>query len=166
MAFLAFVFILLPGSFLLAVAAGRAWSGAPPAKSGGWLRANRKAFTALAYSLVPLGLAAWIAFSLSFVLANLSYLWPSISDPLGWGWDLFHTASLAWTPYLTGWRPALQVMVLLIGLGWAARTAVRIADQTLSADRPTARGKALRLALPVVAFCLAVTAGFLALLVA
>ena len=166
LAFLAFVFVMLPGCFLLAVAAGQAWAGASPAKAGGWLKANRKAFTALAYSLVPLGLAAWIAFSLSFVFANISYLWPSISDPLGWGWDLFRTASLTWTPYLTGWLPALQVIVLLIGLGWATRTAMRIANQHVKSERLTEPRNATRLALPVVAFCLAVTAGFLALLVA
>jgi hypothetical protein len=55
---------------------------------------------------------------------------------------------------------------LLVGLAWAARTALRIADQHIASERRAGHGHALRLALPVVAFCLAVTAGFLVLLVA
>lgn len=59
LAFLLFTLGLLPGLFYLVT-----WAGTEQ-------RANRRAvrqrFTANAYALVPLGLAAWIAFSLSFV---------------------------------------------------------------------------------------------------
>ena len=113
---------------------------------------------------MPLGLAAWIAFSLSFVFANLSYLGPVISDPLGWGWDLLGTADLAWTPYLSGAIPSLQAAVLLVGLLWAARTALRA--PAAPGSRPAQpRAQAIR-ALPVIAFCAAVTFGLLGLLVA
>jgi hypothetical protein len=59
--FLAFVFVLLPGLFVLAVQLGRALARSRVT--------TRKAFVALAYALVPLGLPAWVAFSLSFVFA-------------------------------------------------------------------------------------------------
>jgi hypothetical protein len=117
LAFLAFVLVLLPGLFYLAVRAGRALSDST--------LTVRKAFIAFSYALVPLGLSAWIAFSLSFVFANLSYLWPALSDPLGWGWNLLGTASLAWTPYLMGLIPSLSGGLA----GWAGlgrRTAYQI----------------------------------------
>ena len=150
-AFLGFVLILLPGSFYLAVLLGKRLSGS---------RTNAKrAFTSLAYALVPLGLAAWIAFSLSFVLANISYLWPTLSDPLGRGWNLFGTVSVAWTPYLTQIVPGLQTLVLLGGLAWASFTARRIAGEQLP------RRPALMQSLPVMGFCLAVTVGLLGVLI-
>ena len=149
--FLAFVFGLLPGLFWLATAAGRALA-----------RSNaeaRKSFIAFAYALVPLGLTAWIAFSLSFVFANLSYLWPALSDPFGWGWNLLGTASAGWTPYLMGVIPLVQTAVLLVGLGWASLTALRTAREQVPEKT------AILQALPVMVFCLLVTGALLGLLV-
>jgi hypothetical protein len=151
LAFLGFSLLLLPGLFYLAVLAGR-WLSRSPLNP-------RKAFIAFAYCLVPLGLLAWVAFSLGFVLANLSYIWPVLSDPFGWGWNLFGTAGASWTPYLTRLIPALQALALLVGLAWASATARRIAGEQ-------AQGReALLYAAPVVAFCLAATLGLLAVLV-
>jgi 4Fe-4S binding domain len=149
--FLLMVFWVLPGLFGLAVLAGRAL-----ARSRADLR---QTFVAHAYALVPLGLGAWVAFSLAFVFTNLSYLWPVLSDPLNLGWNLFGTAAVTWTPYLSAMVPVLQVLVLAGGLAWASGVALRIARERLA---PTA---ALRQALPVVAFCGAVTLGMLVLLI-
>jgi len=80
-------------------------------------------FVALAYPLVPIGLAAWLAFTLSFVFANLSYALPVLSDPLGWGWNLLGTGDLSWRPWLAGWVPWMQVTVLLVGLMMSIKTA-------------------------------------------
>jgi len=76
----------------------------------------RRLFVALAYSLVPMGLAAWMAFTASLVLANISYALPVLSDPFGWGWNLLGTRDMAWRPLLTGWVPPLQAVLLLAGL--------------------------------------------------
>ncbi len=148
--FLLTTLALLPGLFWLAVRLGRRLV---PGR-----RAPKQAAIAFSYSLVPLGLAAWIAFSLGFVFANASYLGPALSDPFGWGWDLFGTAGWAWTPWLTGVTPALQALVLVGGLGWSAVVARRIAAEDSAAP---ARG-----ALPVVWFHFLVTVGLLWLLVA
>jgi len=105
--------------------------------------ATRRLFTALAYPLVPLGLAAWIAFTLAFVSANLTYALPVLSDPFGWGWDLFGTRDMAWRPLLGAWVPGLQALVLIGGLAAAIRTAGGV----LRAAEPEApRGRALALA--------------------
>lgn len=150
-AFLAFIFGVLPGAFLLAIVAGQRLSGST-AKT-------KSTFIHMAYALVPLGLAAWIAFSLSFVFTNLSYLWPALSDPLGRGWNLLGAAHAQWTPYLTQAMPMLQAIVLLGGLLWSSATARRIAGERLSARA------AMRQSLPVAGFCLIVTAGLLGLLI-
>jgi polyferredoxin len=165
--FLAFVFGVIPGAFWLAVRIGRGLAGGKKKSRGTTMRRD---FIQLAYSLVPLGLAAWIAFSLAFVFTNLSYLWPALSDPFGWGWDLFGTAGAAWTPYLAGLMPFLQAGILLAGLGWASRTALKIANQIIAGNGSRLTGKqpvsAALLALPVVVFCLAVTGGLMGLLLA
>jgi hypothetical protein len=149
--FLLLMFWVLPLLFGLAVLAGRAL-----ARSRADLGPT---FVAQAYALVPLGLGAWIAFSLAFVFTNLSYLWPVLSDPLNLGWNLLGTAAAPWTPYLTASVPALQALVLAGALAWASAVAFRIARERLA---PPA---ALRQALPVIAFCGAVTLGLLVLLI-
>lgn len=75
----------------------------------------RRAALAGAASLVPFGLLVWIAFSIPLVLANGSYVVAAASDPFGWGWDLFGTARLPWTPVLPHWTPWLQAVLVLGG---------------------------------------------------
>lgn len=166
LSFLVFVFLLLPGSFALAVVSGQSLSGLTEQNRRKHLRSD---FIQLAYSLVPLGLAGWIAFSMSFVFANLSYLWPVLSDPFGWGWDLLGTSDLAWTPYLTQLIPLLQALVLIGGMAWASRSAFRIAGQILERKRnpqPTNLiPSAARLAFPIIMFCLGITVGMMGLLI-
>jgi hypothetical protein len=60
----------------------------------------KKRFASLSTALIPLGLMFWVAFSLSFVLTNASYILAALSDPLGLGWNLFGTANTAWQPML------------------------------------------------------------------
>ncbi len=151
-AFLLFVLVILPGALWLATTT----SGALAAGR----RSIRHSFIAFSYALVPLGLAAWIAFSLSFVFANISYLWPLLSDPMGWGWNLLGTAHVGWTPYFSPIVPILQAGVLLVGLGWSSMTAYQIAREDVPAET------AVRAALPVILFCLSITIGFLWLLIA
>jgi hypothetical protein len=109
--------------------------------------------------LVPLGLAAWVAFSLSFVFANFSYIWPTISDPFGWGWNLTGGTGIGWTPYLMDIVPAAQVIVLAAGLGWASLTSFRIASEATQSPGIS------RLSWPVVAFCSLATLALMVLLV-
>jgi ferredoxin len=149
--FLTLVLGVLPAAFYLAVWAGSALTGSR--------RGGRQAFVRFAYSLVPLGMAAWIAFSLSFVFANGSYFWPVLSDPMGWGWNLLGTASVPWTPYLTGLLPPIQATVLLGGMTWSTGLTRRLAAE----GGPSPRSG--RAAVPVILFHLATTAVLLWLLV-
>lgn len=151
LSFLGLIFGVLPGLFLVAVAIGR--------KLARSKEPLKKTFIAFAYALVPLGLMAWIAFSLSFVFANLSYLWPTLSDPLGVGWNLFGTLNANWQPYLTSSVPVLQTIVLIGGCAWACVTARNIAAEKRS-------GRAVLIhALPVMAFCVTITVALMGLLI-
>ncbi len=138
--FLAVNLAVVPGIFLACVLVGK--------KMGRVIASTRKLFVDYAYALVPLGLAAWAAFSFSFVLTNLSYAWQALSDPFGWGWNLFGTANWSWTPYLAGWQGMLQVPMLLVGLVGAIAVAFRTAREQRASPR---------VALPIVAFCIAFT---------
>ena len=69
------------------------------------------------------GLAAWMAFTLSFVFANLSYALPVLSDPFGWGWNLLGTQDVAWRPWLAAGSRSLQAILLIVGLMAAITTA-------------------------------------------
>ncbi|KKN80208.1 hypothetical protein LCGC14_0332900, partial [marine sediment metagenome] len=97
----AFCMLLLPGVFFVFAWLSKAFSGDKdvPIKT---------VFVNLSYTLVPMGLAAWIAFSFGFLLPNGSYILHIISDPFAWGWDLFGTAGAQWTPVLTAWLVPLQ----------------------------------------------------------
>jgi polyferredoxin len=148
--FMALNLAVLPGLFWLFVRGGQLTSN--PSKT-----ATRRLFSDYAAVLVPLGLTAWVAFSLSFVLINFSYAWSVLSDPLGWGWNLLGTASLKWTPYLSGLVPYLQVPVMLVGLTAAIALALRTARQ---------HGQSPWAAAPVAAFCAAATVGLLGLYLA
>lgn len=119
-----------------------------------WIAARRghrlplkDVFVDTSYTLVPLGLMAWIAFSISFVLPNISYAIPTISDPFGWGWNLLGTASYPWTPFLPGWVPYLQLPVLLVGLGWGVVSGLRILRADFQGDAKTAVVASIPLAL-------------------
>lgn len=75
----------------------------------------KKIFIEMGYILVPLGLAAWVAFTLGMIMINGSYIISMISDPFGWGWDLFGTANYEWRPYFPQIVPYLETIIILGG---------------------------------------------------
>jgi polyferredoxin len=128
--FLGFICILLPATFAAC---------ALPARD----RATfRQRFARLSTALIPLGLMAWIAFSLSFVLSNATYIAASLSDPLGLGWDLVGTAKVAWQPVLTSMLAPAQTLALVAGVIWSGRTAQKAAAEAHVSP------------LPVIVYCL------------
>ncbi|MFZ5912301.1 MAG: cupredoxin domain-containing protein [Chloroflexota bacterium] len=78
------------------------------------------------YAVIPLGLAGWIAFTVAFAMIDISYAIPLLSDPMGWGWNLFGTANYGWVMYAPHLVPYLQAPILLGGLGVSIYTAYRI----------------------------------------
>ena len=107
-----------------------------------------------------MGLSAWIAFTASFVMVNVSYAVPLISDPFGWGWNLLGTAAYPWTPYWPDLVPYVQAPILLIGLLLSLFTAYRILKM-----RTNIKTEALWAMAPVTFFLILVTMGFMRLYV-
>ena len=98
----------------------------------------KAAFVNLSYCLIPLGLAAWIAFSFGFLLPNGSYILHILSDPFARDWNLFGTAGFPWTPVGTGWLVSLQFVILLVGYIFSADFGYKLVAQTF-ADQKAAR---------------------------
>jgi len=87
---------------------------------------TKELFIRYAYTLVPLGLLAWIAFSVPLVMVNGSYILTAASDPMGWGWDLLGTGDFPWTPLWPHWVPYVQIPLLLIGLFYSIKRGCEI----------------------------------------
>jgi hypothetical protein len=138
--FLSIIFLVMPSLFALCVTRFEN------------LNIFKKRFATLSSALIPLGLMFWVAFSLSFVLTNASYILASLSDPLGLGWNLFGTAQTTWQPMLTSILAPGQTLALVGGLIWSARTAQKAANEAKVS------------AIPVIGYCLIVTAVMLWLL--
>ncbi len=110
---------------------------------------------ALAYQsqvLVPLGMMAWISFTISFALAKFAYVLPVVSDPFGWGWNLIGITGYASVGQNSLFSLILQVIVLTIGLFWSTRVALKINDS-------------IKQALPMIAFSAVFTFSMLWLLI-
>ncbi|HEY5729761.1 MAG TPA: 4Fe-4S binding protein [Anaerolineales bacterium] len=122
--FLAIIFGVLPGLFSLGIYQRK------------YSIPFKRLFASFSTALIPLGLMFWVAFSLSFVLTNASYILASISDPLGLGWNLFGTANTAWQPMLTSILAPAQTLALVGGLIWSARTAQKAANETCTSPMP------------------------------
>ena len=89
----------------------------------------KEIFIGYSYVLIPLGLMAWIAFSMPLILINGSYVISIFSDPLGWGWNLFGTANYHWHPFIPEFIQYIQIGLLLIGLGYAIHSGYYIGQR-------------------------------------
>jgi polyferredoxin len=100
----------------------------------------KNVFTNFAYTLVPLGLGVWIAFSLGIILPNGSYLLHILSDPFAWGWNLFGTANFPWTPVWTAYLGYVQGATMLVFYLFTIAFGYRIAKQTYPTLAQARRG--------------------------
>lgn len=73
-------------------------------------------FKAFAYSLIPIALFYHVAHNCMYFFMEAPMIIPLLSDPFGWGWDLFGTAHKYYGPLLslkTTWY--VQVVCIVIG---------------------------------------------------
>ena len=156
-AFLLWALLVFPGIFWLVSAISRVLS----KKAGEAQAPLKRFFVAYSYTLVPLGMMAWIAFSFGILLPNGSYVLSVISDPWNQGWNLFGTAGFAWQPFLTGLTPYLQILVMLGALLFSINIATKIAGQLFPSDSR----RAVHSLIPVILFHMTAVAALLALFV-
>lgn len=140
---------LVPGVFYLACRVARRLAGAEQVAMG-------KVFLGYAYLLVPLGLLAWIAFSIPLIFINGTYILTVLSDPFGWGWNLFGTALVKWHPLIPEYLVYLQMPLLAIAVYYVLRRGLVIGEQMFGS-----RSAAMRALVPVGAFCTAMMLAFL-----
>jgi len=100
----------------------------------------KKVFINMSYSLMPLGMIAWAAFSVGIILPNGSYILHILSDPFAFGWNLFGTANFPWTPMGTVWIVPIQFVALVIGLVLSADYGLKLAAQTYANATAARRG--------------------------
>jgi ferredoxin len=85
---------------------------------------------AFAYAVIPVALFYHLAHNGMHFFMEGQALLPVLSDPLGWGWDLFGTAGRTYAPLLSLqsiWY--LQVALIVIGHAYGVVVANRIAVQ-------------------------------------
>ncbi len=87
-----------------------------------------KVFRAFAFPLIPIALFYHVAHNVMHFFREAQYLVPRLSDPFGWGWNLFGTARQTYDPLLslsTIWY--LQLALVLIGHLYGIFVSERIA---------------------------------------
>ena len=146
-------FLALPGIYSLFIFLSKIMSGDKNASF-------KRVFSAFSNIFIPLGLGIWAAFSVGIILPNGSYLLHVISDPFAWGWDLFGTANIPWTPFQTGIMPYIQILFLLVGLVFSLEYGYKIAGQVFSK-----KGEAKRGWIPIAVFLLGINIFFMWLFV-
>ncbi|TFG95714.1 MAG: 4Fe-4S binding protein [Calditrichales bacterium] len=81
--------------------------------------AAKNLFISFSYTLIPLGFSAWLAFTISFALAKITIIIPVLSDPFGFGWNIFGGANFAWLPLFPALVTPIVVITLLAGFTWS-----------------------------------------------
>jgi hypothetical protein len=93
-----------------------------------------------------------MAFGIGLLMVQGSLVVSSISDPLGWGWNLFGTADYPWTPYAPHLVPYIQGVFLLLGLAGGTYTGWKLSLQNFGTP-----DKALKAMVPIVVFLVGLT---------
>jgi hypothetical protein len=99
-------------------------------------------FVRYAYCLLPIALFYHLAHNLEHLLMEGPKVFALISDPLGWGWNLFATAGIS-IPPLTSLDVLWILQVILVGVGhvyslWAAQ---KISRHIFTSDTAASRGQ-------------------------
>jgi hypothetical protein len=82
-------------------------------------------FRTAAAALIPMGMACWGAFAIGIVLSMATFVLQSLSDPFGWGWNLFGMAGSSWHIIWAPAIPWIQAAFILTGFAFSIRTLFR-----------------------------------------
>jgi len=145
--------VIFPGLYYLSVRLAKWYARADSVSTN-------ELFLKYAYMLVPMGLLAWIAFSVPLIMVNGAYIISVASDPLGWGMNLFGTAEFPWMPLWPEWVPFIQLPILLTGFYYGLRGLHQVGRQIFPDP-----GQLHRSLLPPAALLLGVTLVFLKLFI-
>jgi hypothetical protein len=120
--------------------------------AGGGSRSRRELALRFALTLVPIAIGYHLAHYLVFLLIQGQYIIPLISDPFGWGWNLFGTTSYRVDIAIVGARFAwyAAVTAVLIGHVVAVHLAHVMAMREITPQRAVLRSQVPLTALMVV----------------
>ena len=91
---------------------------------------HRRLFINFAYAFVPIGLMMHLAHNVKHLLGEGQTVIPVLSDPFGWGWNLFGTSNLRLSSLFSNEvLTALQFGLLLLGQGFAVYVAYRLGNR-------------------------------------
>ncbi|MEE2658503.1 MAG: 4Fe-4S binding protein [Candidatus Latescibacterota bacterium] len=108
--------------------------------SGAWME-SRQIAKALAYAVIPVALFYHLAHNGMHFFMEGQNLIPALSDPFGWGWDLFGTARRVYSPLLSPeaiWW--IQVGLIITGHVYGVIVADRIGRQVFASSAGAVRG--------------------------
>jgi hypothetical protein len=93
-------------------------------------------FKAFAYSVIPVALFYHLAHNSMHFFMEAQDIVPVLSDPFGWGWDLFGTAGQKHYPALLSMNSIwwIQIVMIVIGHVYGVIVADRIARKVFSED--------------------------------
>lgn len=100
----------------------------------------RTIFQSYSYSIVPLGLMAWIVFMFWIFFRYATYALSVISDPFGWCWNIFGTKGYPWTPLYPEALPYIQMFLVLVGLALSLCIGQRILKSVFTHEETTWKG--------------------------
>jgi hypothetical protein len=120
--------------------------------TAGRTRSPREIAQSFAFTLIPIAIGYHLAHYLVFLLVQGQYIIPLISDPFGWGWNLFGTAGYRVDIAVIGARFAwyTAVTVVLIGHMIAVYLAHLVAMREFAPRRATLQSQVPLTALMVV----------------
>lgn len=95
-------------------------------------------FTSYAYSIIPLGLMMHLSHNLRHLLEEGTGIIPVLSDPFGFGWDLFGTSGYNPAPLLGSNNILLiQWLLMLVGLGFSVSVGKNISRRMFRGNDST-----------------------------
>jgi len=99
-------------------------------------------FVRYAYCLLPIALFYHLAHNLEHLLMEGPKIFSRLSDPFGWGWNLFRTAGFS-IPPLTSLDVLWVLQIILVGVGhvYSLWVAQKISRQTFSSTTSARRGQ-------------------------
>jgi hypothetical protein len=120
-------------------------------KAGGNGATLKSVFIGFSFAFLPIALSSHLAHNLVHFFGEGVAVVPVISDPLGWGWNLFGTAGLMLSPILE-LEPLQVIQMTLIAIGYVSAVYVgwRVARNTFGSSVRAVAGLAPMLVLMII----------------
>ena len=106
--------------------------------------------------IIPLGITLWASFFAATIMVNFTFVLMTLSDPLGWGWNLLGIAGMPWIQIWPSGIPWIQTALVLAGLTMTLKK-----GHELWSDFVGEEEKALKAFVPTAVILVALAVGML-----